>query len=157
MPSDKGELRQTQLANGSMFWLWEDGCRPYCHHIAQTLCKCSFISFLFLLIWILFCLLPDEITSSFHAVISHWWALSWLAEVRLRVVFLCQCPWAEQGAHWKWPFDESQTVLWRQPFISVAVVTPIRTAKRQSDRVSVVTADFCYFCLLNSCSGWKSN
>lgn len=45
--------------------------------------------------------------------------------------------------------------VWRQPVVSVAVVTPVRTAKRQSDRVSVVTADFCYFCLLSSYSGWK--
>lgn len=45
--------------------------------------------------------------------------------------------------------------LWRQPVVSVAVVTPVRTAKRQSDRVSVVTADFCYFCLLSSYRDWK--
>lgn len=37
-------LGKMQLANGGMFWLWEDCCRPYLSHITQTLYKCYFIS-----------------------------------------------------------------------------------------------------------------
>lgn len=60
MPTDKGELREMQLANGGMFWLWEDCCRPCLSHITRMLYKCYFISghYVFLS-WILFCLLPE--------------------------------------------------------------------------------------------------
>lgn len=147
-----------QLVYVGMVLLWEDCFGPY---LSQTnpsvyvLSSVVILEYFFFKSWILLWLFAWEGHFIFQCSDEPPMAFN-LRKLQVVYCICCSIVRAQEQNKVLTEDGHLMKALWRQPAVSVAVVTPVRTARQQSDQVSVVTADYCYFGLLSSYSGWKS-